>query len=155
MWGTTPIEAAMKIILAGDASVASFNMDEKDILRFMTQPFITLDSDGSEGHPRKYGTFPKFFHEYVREKHVMALPQAVERSSRASARLLGLEARGVIAPNAFADVIAFDPATFADQSTYEEPKRLATGMKYVVVNGVVAIDGGRYTGALAGRPLKH
>lgn len=155
MWGTTPIEAAMKIILAGDASVASFNMDEKDILRFMTQPFITLDSDGSEGHPRKYGTFPKFFHEYVREKHVMALPQAVERSSAASARLLGLEARGVIAPNAFADVIAFDPATFADQSTYEEPKRLATGMKYVVVNGVVAIDGGRYTGALAGRPLKH
>ena len=50
------------------------------IINFMKQDFITLDSDGSDGHPRKYGTFPKFFHEYVREKHVMPMGKAVQRS---------------------------------------------------------------------------
>ena len=64
-WTTTPVEAAMKIILNGGASLASFNMDEKDIVNFMKQDFIATDSDGSDGHPRKYGAYPKFFHEYV------------------------------------------------------------------------------------------
>ncbi|HEX4683815.1 MAG TPA: amidohydrolase family protein [Gemmatimonadaceae bacterium] len=152
---TTPIEAAMQIIVAGDASVASFNMNERDIENFMKQDFITTDSDGSDGHPRKYGTFPKLIHEYVMQKHVLTLPQAIRRSSARSAELLRLADRGVIAPNNFADVIAFDSRTFADRSTYEQPALLAVGMKYVLVNGVVVIDDGKYTGATAGRVLKH
>jgi N-acyl-D-aspartate/D-glutamate deacylase len=155
MWKLSPIEAAMKIILNGGASVASFNMNEKDIVNFMKQDFITLDSDGSDGHPRKYGTFPKFFHEYVGQKHVMSMPKGVQRSSATSAKLLRLKDRGVIAPNMYADVVAFDPATFVDKSTYEQPTLLAAGMKYVLVNGVVAVDGGTYTGATAGRVLEH
>jgi N-acyl-D-aspartate/D-glutamate deacylase len=155
MWSTTPIEAAMKIILNGDASVASFNMDEKDIVNFMKQDFITTDSDGSDGHPRKYGTFPKFFHEYVEQKHVLSLEKGVQRSSATSAKILGLKERGMLAPNYFADVVVFDPKTFIDRATYEQPTLLATGMKYVVVNGTLAIEDGKYTGATAGRVLKH
>jgi N-acyl-D-amino-acid deacylase len=152
---TSPIEAAMQIIVNGDASVASFNMDEKDIENFMKQDFIVTDSDGSDGHPRKYGTFPKIFHEYVREKHVLTLPLAVKRSSATTAKLLHLKDRGMLAPNYFADVVVFDPETFVDKSTYEQPTLLAVGMKYVLVNGVVAVDGGKYTGVTAGRVLKH
>jgi N-acyl-D-aspartate/D-glutamate deacylase len=154
-WNTTPIEAAMTIILNGDASVASFNMQEPDIVAFMVQDFISTDSDGSDGHPRKYGTFPKLFHEYVAQKHVLTLPQAVRRSSSASAQMLGFKERGMLAPNYFADVVVFDAATFADRATYEEPTLLAVGMKYVLVNGAVAIDNGQYTGATAGRVLKR
>lgn len=153
MWNTTPIEAAMRIILAGDASVASFNMDEKDIATFMRQDFIMTDSDGSDGHPRKYGTFPKLIREYVNEKHILTLPQAIHRSTLATARMLGFADRGEIAVGKFADVIAFDPATFTDRSTYEEPTLLATGMRYVLVNGTVAVDSGAFTNALAGRVL--
>jgi N-acyl-D-aspartate/D-glutamate deacylase len=153
MWTMTPIDAAMKIILNGDASVASFNMDEKDIEKFMVQDFITTDSDGSDGHPRKYGTFPKLIHEYVQQRHVLTMPQAIHRSSEASAKILGFANRGTIATGNYADVIAFDPETFADRSTYEQPTLLATGMKYVFVNGVAAIDGGKYTGATAGKVL--
>jgi N-acyl-D-amino-acid deacylase len=155
MWSTTPIEAAMRIILAGDASVASFNMDEKDIVTFMRQDFITTDSDGSDGHPRKYGTFPKLIREYVNEKHVLTLPQAIHRSTQATARMLGFADRGEIALGRLADVIVFDPATLTDRSTYEEPTLLATGMRYVLVNGTVAIDSGAFTGAMAGRVLKR
>jgi N-acyl-D-amino-acid deacylase len=155
MWGTPPVEAAIRIIMNGGASTASFNMNEKDIVAFMQQDFISTDSDGSDGHPRKFGAFPKFFREYVAQKRVMSLPHAIRRSSAASAKMMGLADRGVLAPGHFADVIAFDPATFADKATYEQPTLLSEGMKYVLVNGVVAIDGGKYTGALAGRVLKR
>jgi N-acyl-D-aspartate/D-glutamate deacylase len=129
-------------------------MNEKDIVNFMKQDFISTDSDGSGGHPRLYGAFPKFFREYVAQKRVMSLPRAIQRSSSASARMLGLTERGVLAPGYFADVIVFDSATFADRSTYEEPTLPAVGMKYVVVNGTITIDDAKYTGATAGRVLK-
>ncbi|MGH7680064.1 MAG: N-acyl-D-amino-acid deacylase family protein [Gemmatimonadaceae bacterium] len=154
LWSLSPIEAAIRIILNGGASVASFNMNENDIVIFMKQDFISMDSDGSGGHPRLYGAFPKFFSEYVRQKKVMPLPRAVLRSTSASARMLGIKDRGTLALNAFADVVVFDEATFADRATYEEPTRLAVGMKYVVVNGVVTIDNGNYTGVTAGRVLR-
>jgi N-acyl-D-aspartate/D-glutamate deacylase len=152
---TSPIEAGMQIILAGDAGVASFNMDEKDIENFMKQDFIVTDSDGSDGHPRKYGTFPKIFHEYVNEKHVLTLQRAVQRSSAETAKILGLKGRGMLSPNYFADVVVFDPTTFVDRSTYEQPTLLAVGVKYLLVNGVLTVDGGKYTGVTAGRVLKH
>jgi N-acyl-D-amino-acid deacylase len=154
MWNLPPIEAAIRIIQNGGASTASFNMNEKDIVNFMRQDFIAMDSDGSDGHPRKYGAYPKFFSEYVRQKKVMSLEKAVERSTSMAAAMLGLKGRGLLAPNAFADVVVFDPATFADRATYEEPTRLAVGMKYVIVNGVVTVEKGQYTGATAGRVIR-
>jgi N-acyl-D-amino-acid deacylase len=153
MWNLSPIEAAMRIIRNGDASVASFNMNEQDIINFMRQDFISTDSDGSDGHPRKYGAFPKFFREYVAQKKVMSLPRAIQRSSSTSAKMLGIAERGTLAPHWFADVIVFDPEAFADRATYEQPTLLATGMKYVIVNGAIAIDDGTYTGATSGRVL--
>jgi len=152
--GVSPVEAAIQIILNGGSSVASFNMNEKDIEKFMVQDFIMTCSDGSAGHPRKYGTFPRLLRQYVFTKHVLTLPQAVHRSSALTAATLRLPDRGVLAVGNFADVIAFDTATVADRSTYREPTLLATGMRYVLVNGTVAIDQGKFTGAMAGRALR-
>jgi N-acyl-D-aspartate/D-glutamate deacylase len=151
----SPIDAALQIVQQGDASVASFNMNEKDIEKFMVQDFITTCSDGSAGHPRKYGTFPKLLHEYVFTKHVLTLPQAVRRSAATPATILRLRDRGVLKVGSYADVIAFDSTTVRDRSTYQQPTLLATGMEYVLVNGTVAIDRGKYTGALAGKALRR
>jgi|KBSSwiStaDraftv2_1062776.scaffolds.fasta_scaffold13100_6 N-acyl-D-aspartate/D-glutamate deacylase len=152
----SPVEAALEIIVAGqDPGVASFNMNEKDIEKFMKADFIVTDSDGSDGHPRKYGTYPKLFHEYVNQKHVLTLERAVQRSSAQPAKILGLNDRGVIKQGAFADIIVFDNNTFADRSTYEQPTLSATGMRFVLVNGVLTIDGGTYTGATAGKALRR
>ncbi len=151
----SPIDEAIEILKSGDSSVASFNMKDSDIDNFMKQPWVSTCSDGSEGHPRKYGTFPKKLREYVYERHVLTLPQAVHVSSELTAQTLGLQNRGTIAVGNYADVIVFDPKTVSDKSTYEQPTLLAVGMRYVLVNGVPAVDGGRYTGALPGRALKH
>jgi len=150
-----PVEAAIQIIQNGGASVASFNMNEADIRKFMTADFVGTGSDGSDGHPRKYGTFPKLLREYVYTAHVLTLEQAVHRSSALTAAQLRIADRGTLTLGKFADVIVFDPATVRDQSTYSEPTLLAVGMQYVLVNGVVTIDQGKYAGTLAGRALRR
>jgi len=76
-------------------------------------------------------------------------------SSELPAEMLGLHDRGVLREGNIADVIAFDPATVADKATYEHAELLATGMKYVFINGTLAVKAGEYTGALAGRALRH
>ena len=78
----SPVEAAIQIIAAGDASVASFNMDEKDIVAFMRRPWVMTGSDGSAGHPRKYGTFPKKWAEYVRAKKVLTPEHSLGNPAR-------------------------------------------------------------------------
>jgi N-acyl-D-amino-acid deacylase len=92
---------------------------------------------------------------FVYEKRLLTLPFAIHASSTFPAETLHLVDRGLLRRGYYADVVAFDPATIADRATYEDPEILSRGMKYVMVNGKVAIDGGEFTGILAGRALRR
>ena len=148
------VETALEIIREGGAGVASFNMSEKDIENFMKQPWVMTGSDGSSGHPRKYGTYPRKISDYVLKRRVISLPRMIEASSNQVATELRIPERGRIAIGWFADIIAFDEKTIAEQATYEQPEVLSTGMRYVLVNGKLAIQDGQFTGVLMGRALK-
>lgn len=150
----SPIEAALDLIRQESMGVASFNMNEKDIERFMKQKFIFTCSDGSSGHPRKYGTFTRKLREYVYQRKVISLGFAVRNGSALTAEWFRIPDRGLIREGYFADVIVFDEQTVADRATYEQPEVLSVGMKFVVVNGKVAVDDGAYNGVLAGRALR-
>jgi N-acyl-D-aspartate/D-glutamate deacylase len=150
----SPIEAALDIIENGGAGIASFNMSESDIEYFMKQPFVMTGSDGSSGHPRKYGTFPRKLREYVLDKKLITLPFAIRQSSALTAETFRIPERGLLKVGYFADVIAFDSQTVRDRATYEQPETLAVGMKYVIVNGKISVDDGKYTGMLAGSALR-
>ncbi|PYY24569.1 MAG: amidohydrolase [Acidobacteria bacterium] len=149
-----PLSAAIELIEAGSNDVASFNMSEADIENFMKQEFVTTGSDGSPGHPRKFGTFPRKIREYVLKRKVVSLPFAIRSSSTLTAESLGIEERGALRVGYFADVIVFDERTIADQATYDKPELLATGMRYVLVNGKLAVEDGKYNGSLAGKALR-
>jgi N-acyl-D-aspartate/D-glutamate deacylase len=151
----SPVDAAIEIIKSGGSAVASFNMKESDIEAFMRQPWVMTCSDGSEGHPRKYGTYPRKIHDYVYQRHVISLEAAVRSSTSLPAETLRLKDRGLLKAGYFADVLVFDPKTFQDRATYESPRVLASGVRYLTVNGRLAIDGGSLTTALAGKALKH
>jgi N-acyl-D-amino-acid deacylase len=150
----TPVEAALELIKLGSSGVISFNMNEGDIQRFMKEKFVTTCSDGSTGHPRKYGTFTRKLREYVYNQKLISLPFAVRNSSALTAETFRIPERGLIREGYFADVIVFDEKTVADRATYEQPELLSVGMKYVIVNGKIAVENGTYTGALAGRALR-
>src|SRR5438067_7650874 len=116
------VEVALDIIKnVGGAGVASFNMNEKDIRRFMKEKFVTTCSDGSTGHPRKYGTFPKKLHDYVVTSKLISLRFFVRNSSAYTAEWFRIPERGLIREGYFADVVVFDPNTVVDRSTYDQP----------------------------------
>ncbi|MBX9602491.1 MAG: D-aminoacylase [Bryobacteraceae bacterium] len=155
MKGKPPVEAAIEIMLAaGDAGVASFNMNEDDIAAFMKEDWVMTGSDGSDGHPRKYGTYPRKLRVYVYEKKRIPLEFAIRSMTSLPAQTFGIRDRGVLKEGALADVVAFDPATIRDEASYTEPQKLASGMRYVLVNGKIAVEGGKPAPVLAGRPVR-
>jgi N-acyl-D-aspartate/D-glutamate deacylase len=156
--GKPPEEAAMALLLKGDASLVSFNMSERDIELIMRQPFTMTCTDGDllpfgqgKPHPRGNGAFARKLRVYVGERGVIDLAFAVRSMTSLPASVLGLKDRGMLRPGAWADVLVFDPARVRDTATYQEPHQMAEGMEYVLVNGVVAKDAGIFTDKLGGK----
>ena len=132
----------------------------------LVQPWCSIGSDGSafatEGplrrghpHPRSFGTFPRVLGVYVRERGLLRLEDAVRKMTSLNAAKLGLVDRGLLRPGQFADVTVFDPERVIDRSTFLEPFAYSEGIVHVLVNGRVALDGGRPTGVRPGRALRH
>jgi len=154
--GKTAVQTAFEMIRDGfDMSVASFNMTERDIETFMRDPYVMTSSDGSDGHPRLYATYPRKIRRYVLDKPVITMQRMIAASSGQVARVYGFIDRGALRAGAFADVIVFDPKTIREEATYTEPTKLATGMRWVFVNGKAAVADGKLTGAMSGRALRR
>lgn len=153
-WDMSAVDAALKIMKNGSAAIASFNMQDADIQNFMARSWVMTGSDGTNAHPRKYGTFPKKIREYVLEKGVLELPEMIRKSTSLPAEIFGIPNRGKLKEGFFADLIVFKPEDVKDNSTYENPAELAEGMEYVIVNGKFAIKNGEFTGYLAGQTIR-
>lgn len=148
------MKTAFDIIMNGGSRVASFNMNPEDLKRFMQQPWVMTSSDGSTGHPRKFGSFPKKIREYVLEKEYLTLPEMIRKSTSLPAETFQIKERGKIAIGYFADLILFKPEEIQDQATYQQPAVLAKGMDYVIVNGKIVVEAGKYRKILAGKALR-
>ncbi|MCE9601812.1 MAG: D-aminoacylase [Gemmatimonadetes bacterium] len=158
--------AAAKLVLEGElngsASMVYFIMDEGDVRRIMAHPQTMIASDGSltrpgQGvpHPRSYGTFPRVLGEYVRAQHVLTLEQAVRKMTGMPAARLGLQGqRGCVTVGCYADITIFDAATVGSPATFVQPHQYATGIPYVIVNGVAVVSQGEMTSARPGRALR-
>jgi N-acyl-D-amino-acid deacylase len=156
------LDIVLEITRHGGAAVVSFGMNEEDVRLFMKQDFVATASDGSARvpdatipHPRSYGTYSRKIGRYALEDKIVSLEQAIRSSSGLPADILKLPERGYLKKGYFADVVVFDPKTFRDVATYDQPHQYSPGVKYLFVNGRLAIDEGRFTGTLAGRVLRH
>ena len=165
--GKDPIETLLDILVEdnGYTGCAVFGMQEDDVALALVQPWVSVNNDSSgtspEGllgqehpHPRAYGTFPRIMRKYVREEHRLSLEEAIRKFSALPAQRMRLADRGVLKRGLWADVVVFDPATIADRSTFSTPNELATGMRWVLVNGVPVIAEGNMTGAKPGHVLR-
>ena len=129
--------------------------------RIMQHPMTAIASDGrlvqpGEGHPhpRWYGTFPRVLGEYVRDRGVLTLEEAVRKMTSLPADHIGMTDRGILAAGMAADVVVFDPDRVADRATFQDPHQYPDGINYVVVNGVVAVDDGVFRDERAGVILR-
>jgi N-acyl-D-amino-acid deacylase len=98
---------------------------------------------------------PRVIQQYVRERGVLTLEEAVRKMTSLPAKQHRMGERGLLQRGYFADLVLFDPETIADIATYTEPRQYPPGIEAVVVNGHVAMEAGVQTSARAGRMLKR
>lgn len=155
-WKVDPIDAAIRILRQTERqSIVGFDMTDGDIATFMKQPYTATGSDGVDGHPRQYATFPTKYQEYVVKKKVISLGQFIRSSTGLSADYLMLDKRGYLKPGYYADVVVFDPKKYVAHADYINWDRLSEGVMTLAINGKLAVDNGKMTVALSGRPLPH
>jgi len=161
---TNEVSGALLVLeaqLSGGGTAIYHAMDEKDVERIMQHPMTMIGSDGrltnmgvGWPHPRWYGTFPRVLGEYVREKKVLDLSTALTKMTSMPADRLGLRKRGRIKVGNVADITVFNAETIRDNSKFTDPHHYPTGIIYVLVNGVVTIDGGEMSDKRAGKLLR-
>lgn len=154
-------DAALSLLAEeqGIVTIISFNQSEANLRKVLSHPLTSIITDGlyTEGrpHPRTFGTYPKFLGEFVREKRWMSLETAIHKTSGLPARRFGLKGRGTLAPGNWADVTVFDPQEIGTASDYLNPNQPPRGIAYVLVNGQLAVQGGRLVGEPSGMPIRH
>jgi N-acyl-D-amino-acid deacylase len=165
--GKDPADAAWDLVAQGHGRVMAIYhmMGEQDIETALKFPWTSIGSDAGAvaqigvpdetglPHPRSFGNFPRVIARYVKERHVLTLPDAIRKMTGWPATRLRLANRGTINVGNWADVTIFDYDKLEDRATYEKPMEFPTGIEWVLVNGVVTMDHGHHTGAKAGRAL--
>jgi N-acyl-D-aspartate/D-glutamate deacylase len=157
-----PLEVVLQIERNGGAGIVNFGISEEDVRILMKQPFVATASDGSARvaddsapHPRSYGCFPRKVGKYALADEIVTLEFAIRSCSGLPADILHLPERGYLKKGYHADVVVFDPKTFRDAATYDKPHQYAKGVRYLFVNGKMAVKEGKYTEALAGKVIRH
>ncbi|HWW83427.1 MAG TPA: D-aminoacylase [Vicinamibacterales bacterium] len=164
--GKSPEDTIMDLVLEDQSRIGTiyFMMSDDNLKKEIQRPWVSFASDASsiaaEGvflkssaHPRAYGSFARVLGKYVRDEHVLTLPDAIRKLAAQPSANLGLGRRGLLEPGMFADVVVFDPATIADRATFEKPHAYAVGVRDVFVNGVQVLKDGEHTGKTPGRAL--
>src|ERR671927_566169 len=146
---------------------AENNVDDEALTKILTYPNAVIGLGDGGAHVQfhgGYGYITKLLGEWVREKQVMSLEQAVRRLTFESASTFGIYDRGLLRPGLAADITIFDPDTIQplpEDTVHDFPaggwrvRELAQGIHYTIVNGQVLLEDGRHTGALPGRVLRN
>lgn len=158
--GEEPIDTVLNLLEKeqGNVAIVFYHMSEDDVIKIMKLGYSSIISDslGSIGgmpHPRVYGTFPRLFARYVREKKVLTIEEAVRKVTSMPAQRLGLKSTGKLEYGYNADIVVFDPEKICDIATYTNPTQLSDGIVHVIVGGKQALKYSILTGVRNGRIL--
>ena len=144
------------------ASMIYHYMGEDDVDTILRYPNAAVASDGSiiafgngQPHPRSYGTNARVLSDYVRERKVLTLEDAIRRMTSLPARTFSFHDRGIVRPGFVADLVLFDPEKVDDIATFEDPHQFSKGFDVVVVNGAVTVADGKMTDNRSGQFLRR
>jgi N-acyl-D-amino-acid deacylase len=158
-----PADVYVELVCDMKAPVGIFFQIDMDMVRqFARKEYVFTASDGwtvpkgmTMPHPRCYGTFPKKIREFVLQDKLIDLGAAIRSMTALPAAKFGLAGRGMIQPDAYADIAVIDLDSIGDHATYLDPHQYATGIEYLLVNGILTIEKGSATGIRGGRACKR
>jgi N-acyl-D-amino-acid deacylase len=161
-------EAFLELLKASEmhTSICNFTMSQEETDKVILHPLGMVCSDAACRapygllaqdcpHPRAYGTFGRFFRDYVRERQLIGLEAAVAKVTSLACETFGLKHRGLITTGYFADLLVMDFSTYGDKAEFAKPHQYCTGLEVVVVNGFLTLEGNVQTGARGGRALRR
>jgi dihydroorotase/N-acyl-D-amino-acid deacylase len=164
--GKDPLAALIDLVIADHANTGrvTFSMSEGDVRAALAHPLVSMGTDSGaraedgiysleKSHPRAWASTARILGRYVRDEKLLRLEEAIRKMTSLPASRMGLADRGILKPGMAADVVAFDPATVRERSTYADPLHYSEGIPYVMVNGQLVVDGGHITDARPGRAL--
>jgi hypothetical protein len=131
----------------------------------LRHPRVMVASDGvpwenGMSHPRSAGCFARVLGEYVRERGVLTLTEAIRKMTLMPARRLegmcsAMRAKGRVQRGADADLCVFDPRTVRDTATFLRPASKSKGIVHVLVHGTLVVrDAVFQPDALPGRAVR-
>ena len=128
----------------GKTAIINMSMCQEDIDTVAKLPYSNVISDAiyaatDTPHPRMYGAFPKVIREYVGERGLYTMEEAIHKMTGLPAARMKLAGRGVLKEGSYADVLVFDPKRFRDHATFQNPAQMAAGVDYLFVNGKLTI----------------
>ena len=152
--GADPFDVVMDLALADPAlglrvSCVVANDDVDEVAYLLNEEHVALGLSDAGAHVGQLCDAPQatdLLGNWVRDRGVMSIEDAVRRLTKSQADLFGLVDRGEIREGAFADLVVFDPATVApgpirriadfpagsERLTADAP----SGVRHVLVNGV-------------------
>jgi N-acyl-D-amino-acid deacylase len=145
---------------------AFLNQRPDAVEEMMALPFVVMGLADAGAHVGQImdASQPTFFlRDWVRDRRLLSLEDAVRRLTSDTAQLFGIVDRGVLRPGAFADVNVIDLAGLrlpAPEYVHDFPGgagrfiQRGAGYDCTVVNGQVFMEHGEHTGAFAGRVLR-
>jgi N-acyl-D-amino-acid deacylase len=155
-------EAARDMMIERGASMVYHFMSDDDVDRIMRHPQVAIASDASviafgsgAPHPRGYGNNARVLGAYARQRHVLPLEEAIRKMTSLPATHFRLTNRGALRQGYAADLVIFDAAAVRDTATFESPHSYASGVPYVIVNGVVVVRNGTQTDARPGQVIAN
>ncbi len=153
-------DTAIELELMG-AKAIPFNMGDDDIDDIMRKDYVTTGSDGIEPyygiqlpHVRSFATFLYKIQEYAFRRKVVSLNHVIRSQTSLPAAIMDWDDRGWIKEGYAADLVILDLESIEVRSTISNPNQYSRGVKYLLINGELAIDEGKYTGALPGQILR-
>ncbi len=171
MRGVDPYDAVLDILLeeAGDlmsAMWSSRSFRDRDLDLCLQQPECAVISDTVAiandgvlkdhiGSLSGYGWAARFLQHYVRDRGVLSLAEGIGKLTSIPADRLGLEKRGRLQVGYHADICVFDSASITSNATARHPRRYASGIAHVLVNGQLSMHNGKRTGLNAGQVVRE
>lgn len=161
--GKSPFDAISDLIIEenGKVSMLIFEVtgerQQNNLLaKYATHRLGAFSTDAEDygrglPHPAAFGAFPRILSRLVRSQNLLTFEEAIRKMTSFPATIFGLKDRGTIRPGAFADLVILDPLKISDHATYKNPRRQATGIHSVIINGSVYLEEDEFIGGLNGK----
>ncbi len=162
---------ATQRLLASDPGIAVVSLvsSEQAMVKFYQSDWSVVSTDGEAQpkldspaqalglslHRRSYGSYPMLLGHYVRERRILTIETMVRKMTGAVADQVGIAERGYLKPGQYADLVVFSETDVADLTSWVRPQEYPAGIRYVLINGAMAVDNGKHVQGRFGRIIRQ